>query len=475
MPRPNSENAKVAETVLWQFLRRILLWSGNQRTRYRRYFITFGSPLIFIWVCTFGYTLFVPKSYLSEIVLNMPNASVQSSVSLQNIGQTSINSAAPFASSTLSPIVVYKSLAQSDNVRAAAARSLGLEADDLNEPKAELIDQTAIMTIKMRGPTPQAAQQRTEAIYRALQEQLDALRRDEAERRLRAVRGAIADIERQLIESGNALQQFQEQGSIVSQEQFQLLVRNLEGRRQKIAENESEYERTIAERARLGKILGISPEEAAAALRFQSDPRYTSLSRSLGEASLAHADNNRKWGAQHPQVLASAQRVETIRANLLRLATEVIGDRAGAVLDTLLLSDSRDRSELFRALVELDTKASGLDSALRTMRTSLAEFGKLIEGEVSPLAELAKLERRHKIAETVFASAMARVDTSGQDIFSSYPLLQAVNAASLPIKPNSPKVLIALAGAILATIFLFISMVFVWLRQPFIQKILKSV
>ena len=108
------------------------------------------------------------------------------------------------------------------------------------------------------------------------------------------------------------------------------------------------------------------------------------------------------------------------------------------------------------------------------MRKSLEEFSKLIEGEASPLAQLAELERRHKIAETVFASAMARVDTSGQDIFSSYPLIQAVNPASLPIKPNAPKVLFALAGAVLATIFLIISMVFSWLRQPFILKILKS-
>ena len=470
----NSENAKAAEKALWRFLRRILLWSGDQRTRYRRYFITFGPPFMTIWISATSYILFVPKSYLSEIVLNMPNNSVQSSVSLQNIGQTSINSAAPFANSSLSPIVVYKSLAQGDNVRVAAARSLNLQPEDLSEPKVELIDQTAIMIIKMRGPTPEVAKQRTDAIYQALQAQLDSLRRDEAEGRLRGVKAAIADIERQLIDAGNALQQFHEKGGIVSQEQFQLLVRNLESRRQKIAESEADYERTIAERARLSQILGISSDEASAALRFQSDPRYTSLSRSLGEASLADADNTRKWGTQHPQVLASRQRVETIRANLIDLATEVIGKKAEFILDTLLLSDSRDRSELFRSLVELDAKASGLDSALKTMRASLAEFSKLIEGETAPLAELGRLERRHKIAETVFASAMARIDTSGQDIYSSYPLLQAVNPASLPIKPHSPKVLFALAGAVLATLALLISMVFVWLRQPFIQKILKS-
>lgn len=474
MPPIETENAKVAEKILWRFVLRILLWSGNARTRLRRYFLTFGLPFMVIWGGTLAYIKLVPKSYLSEIVLNIPNNSVQSSVSLQNIGQTSINSAAPFASSALSPIVVYKSLAISDNVRGAAARSLGLQPEDLPAPKAELIDQTAIMTVKMAGPTPKAAQERAQAIYAALQDQLDALRRDETERRMRTVRASVAGVERQLIEARDALQRFQQRGGIVSQEQFQLLVRNLEGNRQKIADSEADYQKIVAERARLGQVLGISAEDASAALRLQADPRYSSLSRGLGEAVTAMSDNNRKWGELHPQVLAARQRVTAVKVSMLRLATEVIGQRAETVLDILLLSDSRDRSELFKTLVELDAKASGLESALRSMRKSMEDFGQLIEGEASPLAELAELERRHKIAETVFASAMARVDTSGQDIFSSYPLLQSVNPPSLPIKPNSPKVLIALAGAILATVFLIISMVLAWLRQPFIRKILKN-
>jgi uncharacterized protein involved in exopolysaccharide biosynthesis len=430
--------------------------------------------LLGVWALALSYILFTPKSYVSEILVNLPNAAVQSSVSLQNIGQTSINTAAPFASSALSPIVLYKSLAQSESVRVAAARSLGFEPRDINEPKAELIDQTALMTIKMKGQSPTEAQELTRAIYKALQDQLDALRRDEAERRVRAVKGGVEHVELRLLETSDALLQFQEKGKIISLEQFQLLVRNLEGRRQKIADTESEFERLLAERARLAEILGVTPEEAAAALRFQSDPRYTSLSRNLGEALLEHTDNNRKWGPRHPKVLASATRVGTIRANLLTLATAVIGTKAEALFDTLLLNDNRERSELFRSLVELDTRASGLDSSLNTMRTSLAEFGKLIEAETAPLAELAKLERQHKIAETVFSSAIARIDTSGQEVYSSYPLLQMVTEASLPSKPDAPKVVFALAGAIGGTFLLIISMVLAWLRQPLIQKLLKS-
>lgn len=475
MPDDLTERPHAAEHMLWQFARRILLWSGKRRTRYRRYFITFGLPLIGVWSMVLAYIFLTPKSYLSEIVLNMPNASVQATVSLQNIGQTSISSASPFASSSLSPIVIYKALAQSNSVRAVAARKLHMSLDDMPKPRVELIDQTAIMTIMNSGPSPESAQRRTHALYESLQDQLDELRRDESDRRLRAVRAGIADVEQRLNTTGHALQKFQEKGAIVSQEQFELLVRNLEAMRQKITEAESELQRIVAERTRLSEILGISPQEAAAALRFQSDPRYASLSRDYGEALLEHTGNGRKWGPRHPKVVASQQRLATIRSNLTELANAVIGDKAESLLEILLLNESSDRSQLFRSLVELDTKASGLSRSLAAMKSSLADFSKSIERRTVELAQLAELERQHKIAETVFSSAMARIDTSGQDVYSSYPLLQVVAPASLPIRPNSPKVIFALAGGLLATIFLILSMVIAWLRQPFIRKILKSV
>lgn len=476
MENANPARPSAAEKTVWNFIRGILFWSGRPNTRIRRYLIAFGLPLAAVWALALAYSFLSPKSYRSEIVLNLPAATVQSNVSLQNIGQTSINAQSPFASSTLSPTASYKAMALSNGTRAAAAKRLGMNSEDMPRPKVDLIDQTALITIMVTGPTPEIAQERVKAFYDVLQEQLDELRRDEATRRLAAIRASVVDVEQRLNATNQALQRYQRTSSIVSQEQFDLIVSNHEAFRQKIASTESELQKTLAERTRLSQILNISAAEAAAALRFQSDPRYASVSRDLGEALVQETDYRRKWGPHHPKVLYAAQRVETARAKLLSLAKPVIGPKAESLLDALfLMNDGRDRSQLFRTLVETDSHVKGLEESLASMREALKDSAKSIEGKTSELAELAGLERQHKIAETVFASAMARIDTSGQDFFSAYPLLQVVAPASLPDRPNSPKVLYALAGAILATLLLITSMVLAWLRQPFLQKILKSI
>lgn len=475
MENGRTARPSTAERAVWDSIRSMLVWKGRATTRIRRYFITFGVPLIAIWILTFAYIVLTPKSYRSEIVLNLPNATVQSNISLQNIGQTSISAASPFASASLSPTVSYKAIAVSEHTRVVTAKRLGIPEDHMPKAKVELVDQTALMTILVTGDTPAKAQERVKTLYEVLQDQLNELRRDEAARRLSAIRASLVDVEQRLNESNAALQNFQKTSSIVSQAQFDLIVSNRETLRQKIAATESELEQTVAERTRLSAILRISPAQAATALQLQSDPRYTSLSRDLGDALLQDTENRRKWGPRHPKVLHSAYRVEALRGELVRLIEPALGTSAPSLLDLLLLNDSKDRSQLFRTLVEADSKASGLLESLSHLKQALNDSASFIEGKTSELAELAELERQHKIAETVFASAMARIDTSGQDFYSSYPLLQIVSPPSLPDRPSSPKVLFAIAGAILATFFLVTSMVLAWLRQPFIQKILKSV
>jgi uncharacterized protein involved in exopolysaccharide biosynthesis len=307
-----------------------------------------------------------------------------------------------------------------------------------------------------------------------LQNQLDELRRDEAVRRLDAIRSGVTEVESRLAETSKQLQQFQQTSAIVSRDQFDLIVRNFETLRQKISAEEAELEKTVAERKRLSALLGLEPADAAAALQFQSDPRYSNLSRALGEAMVDYTEKTRKWGPRHPQVVTSAKRIETIQLRLQEIARSALGDRTDKLFEQLILNDSRERSQLLRTLVEVDSRASGLQSSLRQMNKALGQSTRFIEERTEQLAELAELERQHKIAETVFASAVARIDTSGQDFYSSYPLLQIVTPATLPEKPNSPKVLFALIGAFAGSILLITSMVLAWLRQPFIRKILKN-
>ena len=78
------------------------------------------------------------------------------------------------------------------------------------------------------------------------------------------------------------------------------------------------------------------------------------------------------------------------------------------------------------------------------------------------------------VAEAVFASAMARTQTSKADLYASYPLVQVLEDPSLPDEPSSPKRKLALAAGIAATVFLLMGLFLAWLRRPLISRLLAE-
>jgi len=134
------------------------------------------------------------------------------------------------------------------------------------------------------------------------------------------------------------------------------------------------------------------------------------------------------------------------------------------------LTTSKDRAELFRKLVELDSQYDGLKSNLAALRASLKHQQDDLGNRSGKAARLADLERNHKIAEAVFSSALARVDTGREDIFGSYPLVQVMSPPTLPSKPTSPQPKIAAIGGGVASLLVLIGVWLAWIRQPFLRK-----
>ena len=88
--------------------------------------------------------------------------------------------------------------------------------------------------------------------------------------------------------------------------------------------------------------------------------------------------------------------------------------------------------------------------------------------------QLADLMRDLRVAEAVFSSALARLDTNKSDPFASYPLVQILEAPSLPREKSAPSSLLAIAGGVGATLFTLLGFLLLWLRQPIIRKLLPN-
>ena len=96
------------------------------------------------------------------------------------------------------------------------------------------------------------------------------------------------------------------------------------------------------------------------------------------------------------------------------------------------------------------------------------------EFEAADPAKLADLAGDLRVAEAVFSSALARLDTNKSDPFASYPLVQTLEAPSLPRAKSAPSPVFAIAGAMGATLLILIGFLLLWLRQPIIRKLLPN-
>jgi uncharacterized protein involved in exopolysaccharide biosynthesis len=132
------------------------------------------------------------------------------------------------------------------------------------------------------------------------------------------------------------------------------------------------------------------------------------------------------------------------------------------------------RSTLMQAMSVSDAQAAGTRSALAELRGDLARARADAPEWIEQAQELADLQRDQRVTEAVFSSALARLDTNKQDPFASYPLVQLLAPPSLPRKPSSPSAMLALAGALGATLLVLGGFAIVWLRQPLLRRMMPT-
>jgi uncharacterized protein involved in exopolysaccharide biosynthesis len=472
--RPSLRKRPVPISPLSALAKRSLLWRWQGGWRPGRYALTFGLPVMSLWLAVIGYIVFTPPSYTSQMNLNLPGSANSSNISLNEIGQASTNSGNPFNSSDMIPKVIYKSLAESAHVRGMAAKRLG-RAGMLPKPQIKLLDETSIMQVSLTSDSPLRAQEEAKALLSALQTHLQELREDETQRKSESVRLSLNTVSNNLSKARDDVLALQKSADLVSHDQFVSRVAQAEQSRNRLSELRADLSRKSAEAESFSSLLGIDPEDAAIALKIQGDVRFSGANAELSSAMSEEASYRSKWGSRHPKVLTASQRTQAARKAVQSLAAKVGGKSSKHIIDNLILGDSKDRAELFRRLVETAVENRGLNKQIVSLASELDAQEEKIRRQVTLFTKLEDLERNHKISEAVFSSALARVDTSLQDIYASYPLLQVLSEPSLPETQTSPKPLYAIAGASLGTVLILFSLLMSWIRLPLLRKILQSV
>lgn len=454
----------------WTFVRDGLPTVG----RYRRYIVAMAIPLAAIWVVTIAYLAFVPDRFDSRMTLILPGSGSGGSVNLESIGQATANTASAFSSTTLSPTENYKRLITSDIVLRDAARRSGEEEGSFPTPQVKLIDQTNLIELTLSGGSPEQAKARMEAVRLAFMAALDTLRKDEAQKREEADAARIAELEHKVDAAQAALLRFQGETGLVSLDQFSGRVSALDDMKAKERDRRVMLAESGGVASRLASSLRISVPQARLAMQLKADPVFSQLLKRYAETVGEETERSGTLGPNHGAMERLGAEHAKLRSALARRGTQLTKVNSNAVLEfsDLAVSDTRER--LFETLTNQDSAHVGNQSALSELRRQISQETNRSRELVSQASTLAGLVRDLRVAEAVFSSALARLDTNKSDPFASYPLVQTLEAPSLPRTRSAPSPIIALAGAVGASFFVLFGFLLLWLRQPIIRKLLPN-
>jgi len=455
-------------------LRRIVMGGRiGDLGRFPRYlaFALLGGALI--WAPITGYLSTTPLSFKSSTSLILPGSGASASMNLNGIGQASSYANSAFSSNSVSPTETYKRLIGADRILEAAAQSMGLNRNAFGTPRINLVDQTSLIHLEITGASAEDAQARGDALLAAFFTELDALRSDEQSTREDSGLAAIADYRTSVAATRVDIAQLQQETGLISANQYDAIVestRMLENHVQDLAAKLNEKTQSVAA---LEASLGIPADAAAATLKLFADAEFNALTEEVGIHAAALAEARSQFGQGHPKVQSARAAHGAATVAALRQAKSVTGLDASQ-LANLDLAPAGARADLLAQLVRMQAEHAGAARELATQSARLTEEQARQQNLAAAAARLQDLQRDFSVAEAVFATAIARSQSTKSDVYASYPLVQVLENPSLPDRASSPNRKLAIAAGGAATFMMLLGLLLGWMRSAVIGRLLNA-
>ncbi len=439
--------------------------------RLPRYVTVIGVLTAAIWVPVFLYLNLAEVKYSSDFSLILPGNGVSTSVNLTDIGQASTSANSAYSSSSISPTVTYKKLLQSQSVIKRAEEMLLQDGIRIGYPRIKLVDQTSLIQVMMEATSPETARQYADALLSAFLAELEKLRQDEIERRQGSTVGSVKQYQEAVDQIRNRISQLQMESGLTTADQFQEIAVAKEELVKKMTDLKGQHARQSRLVESLASLLDISPENAAVSLRLHADVGFQTLLNALSEETAKLAELSQSLGDKHPNIVSLRKRVLGARLKLMERGAMLTGLGVETLQNEIEHSTEGQRASLLSQLMDGTAERDGLEAELAILKDELQVVEKRLISLLSAASELDSLNRDYKVAEAVFASALARSNTFETDVFASYPMVQIIEAPTYSQSPSSPNTLLAILFGIAATLCAIGGLVLFWIRQPLIAWI----
>lgn len=424
-----------------------------------------------IWGAALVYLQIKKPSYSSEMTISLPGTDSSTSVNLPGIGQASSQSQSPYFNTTAKdPRQNYQFILQSDAVLKAAAARLNMTVGEFGKPTIKVVDSTTIMRLELQGASPEEAKNKSLTLYQAFEEKLNQVREQEIRQQDAVLQASLASAQNKLKEAQKKLSEYQARSGLSSSEQITDLSVNIENLRRQRSEIIAQQQQANGRLVELGSNLNLSAKEAADAFTLQTDPIFQKALQDYSESNGTYVSLNAKFLPNHPAVIDEKAKLDAARSTLVSRATSLLGRPISpAAISQLNLSNTGSsasaRTALSQDLVAAQAARQGFQAQAQALDRQITELETRLKLLAQQGSTLDAYKRDLQIAEVVFSSTLTRLDLSKSNVFASYPQIQILSEATLPVNPSSPKKPYVFLGAALGSFFCTNALVLLWMRQ----------
>jgi len=422
-----------------------------------------------LWSAVLLYLKLAKPTYTSQWSISLPGLVSEANLYLPNIGQASYQNSSPYGTGTQDPRQNYKFLAESEPVLETAAAQLNMPLKKFGKPQIKISDTNTIMEFTFKGATPEEAQNKSFALYKVLQVELNRLRTQESVQRDLGLQSTLDSSQRKLEIAQSRLSNYKAHSILNSNDQIRALSNNIEELRKQRAETIAQQQQASGRLGQLSANLNVSAPQAADGFTLETDQIFQQNLKDYSEASAALVVLSAKFLPTYPAMVAEKAKQNAARIALLNRAQSLLGRPISqATIQQLSVSSTNSgtgRDKLFQDLVTVEAEQRGLQAQGEGINQQINELEVRLKTLAQQEATLDALQQNVQVAEAVFSSTLARVDIGKSNTFGSYPLIQLLTEPSLPDSPSWPKKEYLLLGAVLGSLFLNIGLASLWRRQ----------
>ncbi|MUG96116.1 AAA family ATPase [Scytonema sp. UIC 10036] len=329
-------------------------------------------------------------------------------------------------------------------------------------------EQSTIMSLTVTGSSPELALQRAIVLTETYQKRLNELRQANSRARQQYNKQELEQARLKLTFAQNNLTNFKKDNGIVNdEEQTKGIVSTINSlislKAQTLASAKANENRVKV----LSKRLSMAPSSAVQSLSLGENLNYQVVRQRLLDVETSLRQKQSLFTNEHPEIKTLLLQRAQLQRTLQQYVTQVA---SGTKVDTTVAPNVQGRTPLIQQLILAESEANALREQAQQLDYQISQLKTTLQSVPENQAKLSEFKRQVDVAAGVYNGLLAQIQQNNIDAFDAYPNVQVLDPPQVEPKPISPKRMLMMINAVLASVVGSIALVlFLESRNPLLS------